>query len=138
MYDKFSVDRNSDNKIVKVYFDDLHEKASYQDLNKNKNFKLTVGTAFQQSVWLELLNIPAGTTISYQELANRINNPKAVRAVGQALARNPLPIILPCHRVTRKDGTLGGFIGKENAIEIKQAILNYEKELLHHSVSENV
>ena len=131
MYNKFSIDRDSDNKIIKVYFDDLHEKASYQELDKNKNFKLTIGTPFQQSVWLELLNIPVGTTISYQEMAERIGNPKAVRAVGQALARNPLPVILPCHRVTRKDGTLGGFIGKENAVEIKQAILDYEKELVH-------
>lgn len=131
MDNKFSIERDDDNKIVKVYFNDLHEPISYQDLTNNKNFKLVVGTPFQKAVWLELLKIPFGTTISYQEMANRINNPKAVRAVGQALARNPLPVILPCHRVTRKDGSIGGFLGKENAVEIKQAILDYEKESLH-------
>jgi len=73
--------------------------------------QLHSGTAFQQAVWLALRHIPAGTTISYRELAQQINRPLAVRAVGQALKRNPLPIVLPCHRVIRQSGDLGGYSG---------------------------
>lgn len=126
---KLSVERDQDGQIIQVFFDDQHEPMSYEALNKTQNFKLNIGTAFQQAVWLELPKIPAGTTISYQEMANRVGRPNAQQAVGQALARNPLPVILPCHRVTRKDGSLGGFMGKEKAINIKQEILNYEKSL---------
>ncbi len=69
------------------------------------------GTAFQKSVWKELLNIPFGQTWSYQEVASRIGNPKAVRAVGTANARNPVCILIPCHRVVRHSGELGGYAG---------------------------
>ncbi len=69
------------------------------------------GTAFQKSVWNELLNIPFGQTWSYQEVASRIGNPKAVRAVGTANARNPVCILIPCHRVVRHSGELGGYAG---------------------------
>ena len=124
-----SVKRNAKGQITQVFFDDQHEKMTYEDLNENQNFVLTTGTPFQQAVWLELPKIPAGTTISYQEMAARVGSPKAQQAVGQALARNPLPVVLPCHRVTRKDGSLGGFMGQEAAGDIKQSILNYEKSL---------
>ncbi|MEY4516583.1 MAG: hypothetical protein RL180_929 [Pseudomonadota bacterium] len=73
--------------------------------------QLNNGTAFQQAVWLALRQIPVGTTVSYRELAEQINRPLAVRAVGQALKRNPLPIVLPCHRVIRQSGDLGGYSG---------------------------
>ena len=69
------------------------------------------GTAFQKSVWRTLSEIPYGETISYIELARRIGKPKASRAVGQANGRNPLPIVIPCHRVIAADGSLGGFGG---------------------------
>ena len=124
-----SVSRDAKGQIIQVFFDDKHEKMTYEALNKSQNFVLTTGTAFQQAVWLVLPKIPAGTTISYQEMAARVGSPKAQQAVGQALARNPLPVILPCHRVTRKDGSLGGFMGQEAAVDIKQKILNYEKSL---------
>ncbi len=70
-----------------------------------------IGTAFQRRVWEALGNIPYGITISYGELARRIDKPAAVRAVGAANGRNPLPIVLPCHRVIGSDGSLTGFGG---------------------------
>jgi methylated-DNA-[protein]-cysteine S-methyltransferase len=70
-----------------------------------------VGTPFQLTVWGELAHIPYGTTISYGELARRIDQPQAVRAVGAANGRNPLPIVLPCHRVIGANGSLTGFGG---------------------------
>lgn len=69
------------------------------------------GTAFQQLVWRTLATIPYGETISYSDLAARVGRPTAVRAVGAANGRNPLPIVLPCHRVIGADGSLTGFGG---------------------------
>lgn len=69
------------------------------------------GTHFQQKVWNELQNIPYGRTISYLELSKRIGDVKAIRAVGHANGQNPLPIIIPCHRVIGSDGSLTGFSG---------------------------
>lgn len=82
-----------------------------------------IGTAFQETVWRELGNIPYGVTISYGELARRIDNPAAVRAVGAANGRNPLPIVLPCHRVIGSDGSLTGFGG---GLPTKQFLLTLE------------
>ena len=67
------------------------------------------GTDFQRRVWQELRRIPRGETISYQELAHRVNSPRASRAVGQANGANPIPLIIPCHRVIAADGSLGGY-----------------------------
>ena len=77
-----------------------------------QNFDLPLnpsGTAFQRRVWRALLDIPYGTAISYRELARRADCPKGYRAVGQANGRNPIPILIPCHRVIGADGTLGGY-----------------------------
>jgi methylated-DNA-[protein]-cysteine S-methyltransferase len=82
------------------------------------------GTAFQRSVWRQLQEIPYGETISYGELARRVGNPKAARAVGTANGANPLPIVIPCHRVIAGDGTLGGFGG---GLPTKQTLLDMEK-----------
>jgi len=81
------------------------------------------GTAFQRKVWRQLQEIPYGETISYGELARRIGNPKASRAVGSANGANPLPIVIPCHRVIAGDGTLGGFGG---GLPAKQTLLALE------------
>lgn len=69
------------------------------------------GTAFQCSVWNELLQVPFGHTVHYQSLAQRIARPKATRALANACAKNPLMIVVPCHRVLRADGKLGGYVG---------------------------
>ncbi len=78
------------------------------------------GTAFQERVWQALRAIPAGGTVSYAELAERIGAPRAVRAVAQACARNPLAVAIPCHRVVRQDGGLSGY---RWGIERKRALL---------------
>lgn len=85
----------------------------------------TTGTAFQQQVWAALQDIPYGKTKSYQGLATAINNPKACRAVGSANGKNPICIIIPCHRVINASGALGGFGG---GINNKQILLNLESE----------
>ena len=81
------------------------------------------GTAFQRTVWSALLQIPFGATCSYGELARRIGAPAAVRAVGAANGRNPLPIVVPCHRVIGSDGKLTGFGG---GLPVKQFLLVHE------------
>jgi len=82
------------------------------------------GTAFQLDVLRALQEVPYGETISYGELAQRIGRPKASRAVGAANARNPLPIVIPCHRVIGSDGSLVGFGG---GLDIKQKLLDLER-----------
>lgn len=68
-----------------------------------------IGTPFQKTVWKELLHIPFGTTTTYQQIANRIGKPKAVRAVGTAIGRNPISLIVPCHRVIHTNGSISGY-----------------------------
>lgn len=84
---------------------------------------LSGGTAFQQSVWQVLIGIPAGGTASYSDVGRRIGNPAAVRAVGAAVGRNPVSIIVPCHRVMGADGSLTGYAG---GLERKAALLTLE------------
>ena len=81
------------------------------------------GTPFQLRVWQELRRIPWGQTISYGELARRVGNPKASRAVGQANAVNPIPLIIPCHRVIAADGSLGGY---SSGLDRKRWLLRHE------------
>lgn len=85
---------------------------------------LRQGTDFQRGVWQALLAIPAGATLSYGALADRIGNPQAVRAVGAAVGRNPLSIIVPCHRVVGATGKLTGYAG---GLDRKQALLLLER-----------
>lgn len=83
-------------------------------------------TAFQRRVWQALRKIPYGETRSYSEIARAIGQPKAVRAVAKACARNPVGLVIPCHRVIREDGSLGGYGG---GIERKRALLSHEGAL---------
>ena len=95
---------------------------------KRRNFSLPlylVGTDFQQKVWKTLMTIPYGTTISYKEEAQRAGNEKAIRAVAQANGANPIPIIIPCHRVINANGTLGGY---SSGIDKKQFLLDLEQK----------
>ncbi|MGH8218707.1 MAG: methylated-DNA--[protein]-cysteine S-methyltransferase [Steroidobacteraceae bacterium] len=84
------------------------------------------GTDFQRTVWQALTRIPYGETISYGELARRIGKPQASRAVGLANGANPLPIVIPCHRVIGADGSLTGFGG---GLDIKRKLLALEREV---------
>lgn len=97
-------------------------------LNGNlKRFTLPIffkGTPFQESVWKELLNIPYGETRTYKELAENVGCPKGPRAVGGALNKNPIAIIVPCHRVIGSNGKLVGFAG---GLDIKSRLLELEK-----------
>lgn len=82
------------------------------------------GTEFQNRVWCELQNIPYGKTISYKELAEKTGNIKACRAVGMANNKNPIPIIIPCHRVVGSNGKLTGYAG---GLEVKKFLLELEQ-----------
>src|SRR5262249_28115624 len=81
------------------------------------------GTPFQLKVWKELLKVPGGETVSYAELARRVKKPKAVRAIGNAMGANPIPILVPCHRVVATGGGLGGFGG---GLTLKRVLLEAE------------
>ena len=96
---------------------------------KRRDFDLPLaprGTAFQRTVWMTLAGIGYGETISYAQLAQRVGKPTAMRAVGAANGRNPLPIVLPCHRVIGADGALTGFGG---GLPTKQFLLELEGAL---------
>jgi len=84
-----------------------------------------IGTEFQLSVWHALQRIPAGKTTTYALIAEAIGRPKAVRAVGTAIGANPIAYLIPCHRVIRTDGTLGGY---RWGLERKKRILEWEKK----------
>lgn len=81
------------------------------------------GTTFQRSVWTQLLRIPSGATRSYADISRAIGKPKATRAVAQACGANHIPILVPCHRVIAKDGSIGGYTG---GVRIKRALLSAE------------
>ncbi len=90
------------------------------------------GTLLQQAVWDELGAIAVGSTLSYSELANRVGRPRAVRAVAQAVGRNPWALIRPCHRVIGANGSLTGFAG---GLERKAALLAHEARLARTSIT---
>lgn len=96
--------------------------------NERKDFNLKLnpsGTDFQKKVWLQLQEIPFGKTCSYLELSKQLGDPKAIRAVANANSKNPLWIIIPCHRVIGSDGSLTGYAG---GLHRKQWLLNHESE----------
>lgn len=84
---------------------------------------ITEGTEFEKKVWLSLKEIPYGETRTYKWLAEKVGKPTAFRAVGQALSRNPLPIVLPCHRIIESDGSIGGYSA---GVDIKRRLLDIE------------
>ena len=83
-----------------------------------------VGTPFHRRVWKEMLRVPWGQTCSYSELARRVGRPRAVRAVASACARNPIALVVPCHRILRADGNLGGYY---YGLDCKRKLLRLEK-----------
>ncbi|MCR3905584.1 MAG: methylated-DNA--[protein]-cysteine S-methyltransferase [Tenericutes bacterium] len=97
------------------------------------NFKK--GTDFQKEVWNALLTIPYGETRSYQDIAFQIKRPRAVRAVGQACKKNPIGIIVPCHRVIGKDGSMTGYSGRDHT-DLKQQLINHEMMLKDNETTE--
>jgi methylated-DNA-[protein]-cysteine S-methyltransferase len=113
---------NKKSKVLVQAKDELLEYFNGKKVKFSFPIYLT-GTEFQKKVWHELTQIPFGQTISYGELAKKIANPKAFRAVGSANGKNPLPIVIPCHRVINANGELGGYSG---GIDIKKFLLKIE------------
>ncbi|KRK65531.1 methylated-DNA-(protein)-cysteine S-methyltransferase [Companilactobacillus tucceti DSM 20183] len=117
-----------DEKKNEPYVIELEEYLSGK--RKEFDFNLDVtGTEFQMKVWQQLRKIPYGSLSNYSKIATQIGNPKAVRAVGTAIGRNPVSIIVPCHRVLSKNGSLGGYRG---GLPMKRELLNLEKEVSEH------
>lgn len=133
--------KSADNQITHLLFKDsagtsseaisdvmkecIHQLDEYFAGNL-QNFSLPLapeGTHFQESVWEALQTIPYGQTICYKQLAEKVGNPKACRAVGTANGRNPIAIIIPCHRVIAADGSLGGYAG---GLDVKTTLLRLE------------
>lgn len=117
-----------DNIAASKHLDRAKRQLEEYFLGKRKKFRLKFdfnnhGTPFQRQVWQKLEQIPHGETWSYQKLAKSIDRPKAYRAVGSANGRNPLPIVIPCHRVITSDGKIGGYTG---GVAIKQRLLRLE------------
>ena len=122
--------RDQNRESDKRAFGELEQQLHAYFSGELENFTVPLspeGTPFQQKVWSELLKIPYGETISYGELARRIGNPNASRAVGLANGSNPIPIIIPCHRVIGSDGKLTGYGG---GLPIKEKLLALEKRQL--------
>lgn len=119
---------NNSNQLIDEAFTQIESYFSGQRRTFNIPFKIITGTPFQHMVWQTLQTIPYGKTISYSELAQRINHPKAVRAVGMANHYNPLPVIIPCHRVIGKNGTLTGYAG---GLSVKAKLLALERQYNH-------
>lgn len=103
--------------------------AACDGVQNSLSFQLYVkGSAFQVKIWQALLGIPAGTTVSYGQLATMIGHPRAYRAVGNAVGGNPIAFLIPCHRVICADGTLGGY---RWGAKRKQALLEWERGNAH-------
>ena len=114
--------QNTDDPVLNRTADQLRRYFEGERTGFDQPFDLP-GTDFQRRVWRELLEIPYGQVISYSDLADRIGHPRAARAVGNAVGANPIPIIIPCHRVIAKHGRLGGYGG---GLERKRALLAIE------------
>jgi methylated-DNA-[protein]-cysteine S-methyltransferase len=118
-------------KELKEYFESGREEFT-------QKIGFMSGTEFEKAVWHALMKIPYGETRTYKWLAEKIGKPNASRAVGQALSRNPIPVIIPCHRVIESDGSLGGYSG---GIDIKRRLLDIEyyiklsKQVTHEKFS---
>lgn len=114
-------------ELVRRYF--LGEEVEF-----NLGLDLSLGTPFMRRVWETVQTIPYGEVRTYRWVAREIGSPRAFRAVGMALARNPLPLIVPCHRVIGSDGSLKGFTAP-GGIEMKRRLLEHEREVLRHRIS---
>lgn len=120
------IPENSEKAETELLQHAFRQMEEYLD-GKRKVFDLPLmlsGTLFLQQVWKQLQQIPYGTTASYKDIAAAIGNPKATRAVGQANHRNPIAIVVPCHRVISADGSLGGYGG---GLPLKRFLLDLEK-----------
>jgi methylated-DNA-[protein]-cysteine S-methyltransferase len=123
MHDTHGWQRDDDHPVLRAAASQLTEYFAGRRQRFELPLDLSHGTAFQQSVWRALLALPAGQTTSYGALAIDIGKPKAVRAVGAAVGRNPISVIVPCHRALGADGSLTGYAG---GLDRKKALLELE------------
>jgi len=128
---------NSEEKVTDIIPQELEEcviqlQEYFNGERKQFHFKINAeGTDFQKRVWQELLNIPYGKTTSYLKLSHQLGDVKAIRAVANANGKNPLWIIVPCHRVIGSDGSLTGYAG---GLQRKQWLLEHESPYKQHSL----
>lgn len=116
--------REFETELIKKTISEVREYL----IGKRSSFDIPInpsGTEFYLSVWKEVMNIPYGETRSYKQIANKVGNSRAFRAVGMALNKNPIAIIIPCHRVI---GTSGKIIGYAGGVDIKELLLKLESE----------
>jgi len=116
------VDGSSDDPCFKDTLDFLEQYFKCEPVNWQGK-PIPDASSFYMNVWKSLVEVPFGETISYGELAKRAGSPRAARAVGAAMARNPIPILVPCHRVITSSGKLGGFGG---GLDMKRWLLRHE------------
>ncbi|MFX0549004.1 methylated-DNA--[protein]-cysteine S-methyltransferase [Hathewaya histolytica] len=119
--------KNKDIKENTLACNEIIEQLEEYFKGERKDFELSIsleGTEFRKKVWRALMKIPYGETRSYSDIAIDIENPNSVRAVGGANRSNPIPIIIPCHRVIGKNGSLTGYLGDK--VEIKRRLLEIE------------
>jgi methylated-DNA-[protein]-cysteine S-methyltransferase len=122
------LENNDSNHVLKLAVKQL--KAYFSGTRREFDIPLRpVGTVFQEEVWLALRSISYGETVSYSDIAKQIGRPKAVRAVGAAIGKNPLSIMIPCHRVIGANGKLIGFAG---GLSTKEFLLNLENQTDSH------
>ncbi|MEZ0537742.1 methylated-DNA--[protein]-cysteine S-methyltransferase [Caldicellulosiruptoraceae bacterium PP1] len=122
------VETIKNNTLENDYLRNVLTQLEQYFLGARKSFDINIhfeGTEFQKKVWNELTKIPYGTVISYKELANRIGNPKSMRAVGNANRNNKISIIVPCHRVIGASGKLIGYAG---GLDRKKWLLEHEQK----------
>ena len=118
--------REKDNGVLHMTKLQLEEYFQGRRVKFNLTVNFLSGTPFQQSVWRAVERIPYGTVKTYGQIAAELGNPRAMRAVGAANGANPVPIVIPCHRVVQSNGKLGGYGG---GLDIKDALLRMEDVL---------
>jgi methylated-DNA-[protein]-cysteine S-methyltransferase len=119
----------------RFHYDEIERQVNDFFSGKRQKFNLPLapkGSEFQKRVWAELCKIPFAETISYGELARRIGNPAASRAVGRANATNPIAVIVPCHRVIGTNGKLTGYAG---GLDLKEKLLGWERAINSRTAS---
>jgi O-6-methylguanine DNA methyltransferase len=123
-----------DDKLSDSLVDDLKSYFSGKKITFHVSFDFFGLSEFTLQVLMETKNIPYGQTRSYKEIARRIGNPKAFRAVANALSKNPFPILIPCHRVIQSDGSVGGFCGqRDNPLKVR--LLRLENPCFYYRIS---
>lgn len=118
-----SESQNKSNRLIEETFSQLDKYFNGKFSIFILSLDLSGWSDFQKDVWQSLMRIPFGATRSYRDIALEIGRPMACRAVGNANSRNPLPIIVPCHRVIKSDGSLGGY---SSGINVKRLLLQHE------------